>query len=72
MWYTYFDPPFVLAPKHAAVFRLAAVTLSDFIGWESEEDDWAEMGVSVFTTFHSTKNRFYLAGIKRFRTSAYR
>jgi hypothetical protein len=50
MWHTYLDPPFVLPPKHAAVFRIAAGMLSDFIGWESWEDDWPGMGISAFDT----------------------
>ena len=48
MWQSLYDPPFVLPPKHAAVFRLAAAMFSDFVGWERFEDDWAEMGIAVF------------------------
>jgi hypothetical protein len=49
MWWTYGDPPFVLPPKHAAVFRIAAGCLSDDVGWEDcQDDDWYGIDVVVF------------------------
>ena len=48
MWQPLYDPPFVLAPKHAAAFRIAAGTFSDFVGWEHWEDDWPGIGIAVF------------------------
>jgi|ERR1022692_3862146 hypothetical protein len=48
MWQSLYDPPFVLPPKHAAVFRLAAGTFSDLVGWEKWEDDWDGIGIAVF------------------------
>jgi hypothetical protein len=48
MWFKYFDPPFILPPKHAAVFREAASSLSFDVGWEDWEDDWSPIGVKVF------------------------
>ena len=48
MWQPLYDPLFVLPPKHAAAFRLAAGTFSDIVGWEAFEDDWDDIGVAVF------------------------
>ena len=50
MWENYFDEPFVLKPKHAAVFRVAAACLSDAVGWDADEfeEDYSEMGIAVF------------------------
>ncbi len=48
MWYKFGDPPFVLPPKHAAAFRMAAASLSDAVGWEQWEEDWSSNGVGVF------------------------
>ena len=48
MWEIFGAEPFVLAPKHAAVFRAAAASLSDFVGWEACSDDYCDMGVAVF------------------------
>ncbi len=48
MWQPLYEPPFVLSPKHAAVFRMAAGMLSDFVGWEPWEDDWQDIGIAVF------------------------
>ena len=48
MWEIFGVQPFVLSPKHAAVFRVAAASLSDFVGWETRGDDSSEMGIAVF------------------------
>jgi hypothetical protein len=48
MWQPLYDPPFILQPKHAAVFRLGGATLSDLVGWERWEDEWDGMGIAVF------------------------
>ena len=48
MWQPLYEPPFVLSPKHAAVFRMAAGMFSDFVGWEPWEDDWPGIGIAVF------------------------
>ena len=48
MWQPLYDAPFVLRPKHAAAFRLAAAMFSDCIGWEHWEDDWDATGIAVF------------------------
>jgi hypothetical protein len=44
MWQNLFDPPFVLPPKHAALFRIAAAVLSDTVGWTPLEEDWEGTG----------------------------
>jgi hypothetical protein len=48
MWWGELNDPFVLPPKHAAVFRVAAGDLSDSVGWETYENDWYGLGVTVF------------------------
>lgn len=48
MWRGVQEEPYILPLKHAAVFRLAAASLSDGVGWEQFADDWCEIGVSVF------------------------
>lgn len=47
MWSRY-EGPFILPPRHAAVFRAAAARLSDDIGWRKFEDEWVGIGVRVF------------------------
>lgn len=47
MWATYFDVPFVLKDKHAAIFRVAAASLSDHLGWNDKYEAW-ESGNQVF------------------------
>lgn len=47
MWQTYFDAPFVLKDKHAAIFRVAAASLSDHLGWNDRYETW-ETGNEVF------------------------
>lgn len=48
MWENYFDPPFILKPKHAALFKAMAGWLSSDVGWEPYDDDWDGIGVAVF------------------------
>jgi hypothetical protein len=48
MWEISGVQPFVLAPKHAAVFRVAAASLSDFVGWGECDNDHGEIGIEVF------------------------
>lgn len=47
MWATYFDEPFVLKSKHAAIFRVATACLSDHLGWSDKYETW-ETGNEVF------------------------
>jgi hypothetical protein len=42
MWPRYFDPPLLLWPAHAAVFRMSAASLSECVGWQDEEEDWED------------------------------
>lgn len=47
MWYAN-GATFVLRPKHAAVFKMAASILSDMVGWGGEDDDCSGIGAGVF------------------------
>ncbi len=47
MWATYFDAPFILKAKHTAIFRVAAASLSDHLGWSDRHEAW-ETGNEVF------------------------
>jgi hypothetical protein len=40
MWQKLYDPPFVLPPKHAVLFCVAAAVLSDTVGWTKLDEDW--------------------------------
>jgi hypothetical protein len=42
-----FDGPFVLKNRHAAIFRVAAASLSDHLGWSDKYEGW-ETGNEVF------------------------
>ncbi|GEM_PF-5882006 len=48
MWDRFSEPPLVLSPKHAAVFRRAAADLSDCVGWQDWDDEWPGIGIAVF------------------------
>src|SRR4051812_44588362 len=48
MWQNYFDAAFILPPKHAALFTMAAAFLSDNIGWECEQTDDDAIGIAAF------------------------
>jgi hypothetical protein len=48
MWQPLYEPPFVLSPKHAVVFGMAAGMLADIVGWEPWEVVWPGIGVTVF------------------------
>lgn len=47
MWDTLFEPPHVLAPKHAKVFRVAAASLFESLGLD-KADEPLETEVEVF------------------------
>jgi hypothetical protein len=48
MWPRFHEPPLVLPPRHAAVFRRSAASLSDQVGWDDFADDWADTEIAVF------------------------
>ena len=56
MWEN-FDEPFVLGPKHAAVFRDAASCLSDFVGWEEWQEESGDMGIAVFDNLSQSQKQ---------------
>lgn len=47
MWESRGRTPFVLKPKHAALFRVAAIMLSDEVGWD-ERDETSGVDVTIF------------------------
>jgi len=46
MWKLWGEPPFVLPPGHAALFREAALHVLEEI--DTEDDDWTPIGTAVF------------------------
>src|SRR5437899_2943087 len=65
MWCMYGVPPFVLSPAHAAVFRIAAATLSDFVGWKQSEDDWPGAEVPVFDNLSQNQKQAAILAVAR-------
>jgi len=65
MWEIFGAQPFVLAPKHAAVFRAAAVSLSDFVGWEECDNDYSDMGVAVFDKLSWGQKQFAILTVAK-------
>jgi hypothetical protein len=49
VWQIYGNPPSALPPNHAALFREVALSLSDVLGWDDE--DQKPFGSAVFALF---------------------
>jgi hypothetical protein len=65
MWDRIGEPPLLLPPKHAAIFRRAAAGLSDAVGSEPWEDDWPGIGIVVFDRLTQGQKRAAILEVAR-------
>ena len=65
MWQIFGDPPFILPPRHAAVFRGAASYLSSDVGWEDWQHDNCWTDDTVFDRLTQGQKQVALLQVSR-------